>query len=289
MAQNGGVIDIHDLMTEKALNISEYYLDNIQKMIQGNNKFLNSSVDSFKKVTSQIDDLNDKMLSATKHSDVNKLTGETNKILTESNRLRKQISSLQKVNIELDKKKYEAEMKLEKLKQARLRTSEKQASINRKEEQEYEKKIKKQLDNEKRAIQEKERSILADRRLYKAIEKRFDTYEKGVKKQLDVQAKENNKYYQIQSSVLKLSQTYNHLATRKQLGEKLSTKEEAQLLSLESKLNKYNEALKKVDASIGKHNRSVGDYSSHWDGLGNSINQITREFLHLLFQCKQGS
>jgi hypothetical protein len=35
--------------------------------------------------------------------------------------------------------------------------------------------------------------------------------------------------------------------------------------------------LKAVDAMTGSHTRNVGNYSSSWNGLGNSINQLTRE------------
>ncbi|MBX3253914.1 MAG: hypothetical protein KF862_07200 [Chitinophagaceae bacterium] len=35
--------------------------------------------------------------------------------------------------------------------------------------------------------------------------------------------------------------------------------------------------LKKIDASLGNFQRNVGNYKSGWNGLGNSINQITRE------------
>lgn len=36
-------------------------------------------------------------------------------------------------------------------------------------------------------------------------------------------------------------------------------------------------ALKNIDASLGQHQRNVGNYASGWNGLGNSINQLTRE------------
>ena len=35
--------------------------------------------------------------------------------------------------------------------------------------------------------------------------------------------------------------------------------------------------LKSVDSDVGKHTRNVGNYASSWNGLGNSINQLTRE------------
>src|SRR5690606_31731821 len=90
-------------------------------------------------------------------------------------------------------------------------------------------------------------------------------------------AKSENLYNKIQTKVNQLTQTYNNLAAKKELGLNLTTKELAQLNSLEGRLNKYNGVLKQVDATIGKNQRNVGNYASGWDGLGNSINQITRE------------
>ena len=41
--------------------------------------------------------------------------------------------------------------------------------------------------------------------------------------------------------------------------------------------NELGKQLKVIDTDIGKHTRNVGNYSSSWNGLGNSINQLTRE------------
>jgi hypothetical protein len=42
-------------------------------------------------------------------------------------------------------------------------------------------------------------------------------------------------------------------------------------------VRKLDDEIKKIDSGIGKHTRNVGNYASGWNGLGNSINQITRE------------
>jgi len=41
--------------------------------------------------------------------------------------------------------------------------------------------------------------------------------------------------------------------------------------------NELKERLSAVDTDLGLHGRNVGNYTSHWNGLGNSINQLTRE------------
>lgn len=97
-----------------------------------------------------------------------------------------------------------------------------------------------------------------------------------------------NVYNKVQQKVNQLTATYNNLATRKELGRKLTDQELAQLNSLEGRLNRYNEVLKKVDAQIGNNRRNVGNYASGWNGLGNSINQITRELPAFTFSAQTG-
>ena len=43
------------------------------------------------------------------------------------------------------------------------------------------------------------------------------------------------------------------------------------------KANELGSQLRVIDTDIGKHTRNVGNYASSWNGLGNSINQLTRE------------
>lgn len=101
-------------------------------------------------------------------------------------------------------------------------------------------------------------------------------------------AKSENLYNKIQAKVNALTATYNNLAAKKELGLKLNDRELAQLNSLEGRLNKYNGVLKQVDATIGKNQRNVGNYASGFDGLGNSINQITRELPAFAFSAQTG-
>ena len=110
-------------------------------------------------------------------------------------------------------------------------------------------------------------------RMYKQQQKEVAITEK----QAAAEQKLESVYNKVQNKINSMSQTYNNIAARKELGLKITTREEAQLLSLERRLLKYNDVLKKVDAQVGKHQRNVGNYKSSWDGLGNSINQITRE------------
>lgn len=107
-------------------------------------------------------------------------------------------------------------------------------------------------------------------------------------KQQQVLARSETAYQRIQSSVNLLTKTYQDLAIRRELGGTLTKREEAQLVSLTNRLNLYQTALKKVDADIQKNQRNVGNYASGWNGLGNSINQITRELPAFTFSAQTG-
>lgn len=47
-------------------------------------------------------------------------------------------------------------------------------------------------------------------------------------------------------------------------------------------------ALKKIDSNLGRNQRNVGNYASGYNGLGNSINQITRELPAFTFSAQTG-
>lgn len=134
----------------------------------------------------------------------------------------------------------------------------------------------------------KERERLAEIKLQQAREKSVDQFNKQLAKEEAVLQKQETAYNRIQGSVNKLKQTYQDLAIRKQLGNTLSVKEEAQLVSITNRLNMYQTALKKVDADIQNHQRNVGNYAGSFNGLSNSINQITRELPAFTFSAQTG-
>ena len=116
----------------------------------------------------------------------------------------------------------------------------------------------------------------------------FDTFEKNSNKEAALNAKNETSYQRIQNSVALLTKTYQDLAIRKQLGSNLTATEEKQLMSLTSRINTYQAALLKTDSQIGKNQRNVGNYASSYNGLGNSINQITRELPAFTFSAQTG-
>ena len=122
-----------------------------------------------------------------------------------------------------------------------------------------------------------ERARLAEIKLAQDREKAFDRYEAQLNREQTRLAAANSLYNQTQQKVNLLTKTYNELAIKKELGQSLSAAEITQLSKLTNEINIYQSALKKVDADIQKNQRNVGNYASGWNGLGNSINQLSRE------------
>lgn len=54
------------------------------------------------------------------------------------------------------------------------------------------------------------------------------------------------------------------------------------------KTNEMDARLKSIDSQLGKSNRFVGDYKRGWSSLGNSINQVTREFPSFVYSAQTG-
>lgn len=128
------------------------------------------------------------------------------------------------------------------------------------------------------AIQKKlEQTRLSEIRLQQQREKAFDSFDKNAKKEEAALKKQETAYQRIQNSVNILTKTYQDLAIRKELGGTLTSKEEKQLESLTKRINTYQTALKNTDSIIQKNGRNVGNYANQYNGLGNSINQLTRE------------
>jgi hypothetical protein len=122
-----------------------------------------------------------------------------------------------------------------------------------------------------------EKARLSEIKLAQAREKAFDKYDAQLEKEQAKLTQANSLYNQTQQKVNQLSKAYNDLAIKKELGGNLTTKELTQLHKLTNEINIYQSALKKVDADIQKNQRNVGNYASGWNGLGNSINQLSRE------------
>jgi hypothetical protein len=70
---------------------------------------------------------------------------------------------------------------------------------------------------------------------------------------------------------------FKNIAIKKELNIKLTDDESKRYDFLASKIDKYDKALKATDASMGRHQRNVGNYASAYNGLGVSVSQLARE------------
>lgn len=100
---------------------------------------------------------------------------------------------------------------------------------------------------------------------------------KATEREIKAQSMLESRYARVNSWLNKLRAEYRDLAIKKELGLALTEKEELRYSTLEKRIQTYDKALKGVDASMGIHNRNVGNYKSGFDGFSNSVNQLTRE------------
>ena len=141
-----------------------------------------------------------------------------------------------------------AEIESEKLMQAKLRTSKLQIELQAKE-------------NKMREQAERQAQKQANATAREARE----------------QEKLNSVYSRVDRKLAGMVKTYRDIAIRKELGVKLTAAEERQYTSLQAKIQKYDSALKNVDATMGKHQRNVGNYASGTSQLNFSVTQLARE------------
>jgi hypothetical protein len=147
------------------------------------------------------------------------------------------------------------------------------------------------LNAQKEAIAESNRLLKEKIALDKASQQNAITEEKLKQQKLRTQKMENAEvekeikaktrldsiYMRFNDKLKRTRDEYRDLAIRKEAFNNLSTKEEIKLATLEKRVGYYDKALKKVDATMGMHQRNVGNYAMANGTLSNSINQLTRE------------
>jgi len=126
-------------------------------------------------------------------------------------------------------------------------------------------------------VRNAEKTRLAEIKLSQDREKAFDKYEKQLAREQAKLKTAEGAYQRIQNGLNSMTNAYRDLAIRKELNGTLTKGEEKQFAYLQARIQKFDTALKAVDASMGKYQRNVGNYSSAFNPLNNSINQLTRE------------
>lgn len=133
---------------------------------------------------------------------------------------------------------------------------------------------------------EKER--LSQIRLEQAREKAFDKYEKQLKAQESAQIKAN-------AAAEKAASPYNQLAASLAKAEREALDLGAtfgntskEFLQAGARVQTLRQQIDGLEQPLGRFQRNVGNYRSGFNGLGNSINQLTREFPAFTFSVQTG-
>ena len=124
---------------------------------------------------------------------------------------------------------------------------------------------------------ETEKARIKEIQLQQDREKAVDRFNSLEKKEQQRIANAASLYYKLEQKLKSLQLEYRDLASAKELGLKITDQEAKRYDYLKNKIERYDTTLKAVDASMGKHQRNVGDYARANNGLGMSLAQITRE------------
>ena len=100
---------------------------------------------------------------------------------------------------------------------------------------------------------------------------------KTQKNELIQISKLSTEYEKLSAQTNNLRREQKGLLVLKEKDVKLTTEQAKRLSFLNEEVKKNDTILKKVDASSGQFFRNIGNYSSGFDGLSNSINNLTRE------------
>lgn len=175
---------------------------------------------------------------------------------------KKDIAQAEKEEAKAQKEATQAALDHEKVKQAKLKTTRQEIQAE---------------GDLSKAIQAESRAKKQNIDLEIAQARQRSISEKGIKKELDL-------YGQMSAELNKLFRASANVAVQmfqlEEAGEKASpayAKLASDFATLQQRTLKLDGSLKQIDASLGRHQRNVGGYKQAYDGLGNSVNQLTRE------------
>jgi len=139
-----------------------------------------------------------------------------------------------------------------------------------------------------KAITAENNSIKSGIALQEAQRRQREASEKSIKKEQDaygrLSAELNTLFrataslavemYELEQAGLKTSPAYARL--------------ESQFNTFQARTTKLDGALKTIDASLGRHQRKVGEYERGYSGLNNAVGQIARELPAFTFSLQTG-
>lgn len=128
-----------------------------------------------------------------------------------------------------------------------------------------------QNEAEKKRLRDEANALKESVRQQREMQRQADATAKELAKQQAEADKLTNAYYRLDKEHQKL------LKEAQRLGAELGV-ESKEFKDAAKAANELGGRLLTIDTALGRHQRNVGNYSSAFNGLGNSINQITREF-----------
>jgi hypothetical protein len=120
------------------------------------------------------------------------------------------------------------------------------------------------------ALKLEEDQIKAAERAVKALERE----ERQLKKQNSAYAKLKAEYAAVAAEALDMGAAHGHTSDI--------------FVTTAAKAQKLHEELFKIESAVGRSQRNVGNYQSAFNGLGNSINQISRELPAFTYSMQTG-
>jgi len=112
------------------------------------------------------------------------------------------------------------------------------------------------------------------------IKLRYETQQTNrlEKQRAIISSRLSTEYQKQQAKINILAERYRELATRQELGIKLSQREEKELRDVTAQINRKQTALKRVDANMKVYNRNVGNYRSAWGSMGGLVRNAIAAF-----------
>lgn len=183
--------------------------------------------------------------------------------------LRAYATELKKLRAEITKE----EVASEKAKQARLQTTKKEIEAER----ELDRAIQQENNTKKSAIQ-----LTETERRAKEASTKTTMLQKGAYSLLSAELRKLfTESADLASEMYKLTEAGKRATPEYK-------KLENQFDLVASKTKRLDGALKTIDSSLGRNQRNVGNYTSGYNGLGNSINQLSRELPAFTYSAQTG-
>lgn len=127
--------------------------------------------------------------------------------------------------------------------------------------------------NQKRIEAARKLTVAYEKELFEAQQLKKERKEAAI-----LSSKLATEYQKQEVKLAQLRKSYKDLAIQQQLHGNLTKEQVAQMNKFEKEAQKIDEALKRVDATMGQHQRNVGNYKSAFEGLKGTLSSLAGAF-----------